>query len=510
MPARVETLTWGIIVAVLCAAGWGHPILCAQSVFRPTIPRTWNEADLAEWATPVAGLNVRPGHFSSEEYYRAPIENRRTYPVYAAEREPSGYWEMLHNVGSKPLIEPEKLRTEADWLEAGHRVFEELDHFTMRSYDPQVIAKVRTLKAAGPDGRIGSARWIPTEKGLAIGLSNCESCHARREADGKRTHGPPVGSAGYGADGASSVIPLLVAAHNVAAAPIVLREPPGMRAYRAYAVPWIEDDIHATLKEMSAEVLRPLGGPAVAVSNGIFARWNGSLYYPAKIPDLIGVQDRKYLDATGTHVNRGIGDIMRYAALVSFAESSSFGSYQMLAPEQRRIEARLPDEGLYALALYIRSLQPPANPNTYDHKARAGQKLFKREGCAGCHVPPLYTSNKLTLAEGFTPPKDRPASIALLAISVGTDSGLALRTRKGTGYYKVPSLKGLWYRGRYLHDGSVATLEEMFDPERLQESHKPGGFRPQGATNHAIRGHTFGLSLNAEERGQLIAFLRTL
>jgi len=36
-------------------------------------------------------------------------------------------------------------------------------------------------------------------------------------------------------------------------------------------------------------------------------------------------------------------------------------------------------------------------------------------------------------------------------------------TRKGTGYYKVPSLRGLWYRGPYEHDGSVATLEDWFD-----------------------------------------------
>src|SRR3712207_8953345 len=54
-------------------------------------------------------------------------------------------------------------------------------------------------------------------------------------------------------------------------------------------------------------------------------------------------------------------------------------------------------------------------------------------------------------------------------VSVGTDPGLALHTRKGTGYYKVPSLKGLWYRGRYLHHGAVASLEEMFNPDRSEE-----------------------------------------
>ena len=123
---------------------------------------------------------------------------------------------------------------------------------------------------------------------------------------------------------------------------------------------------------------------------------------------------------------------------------------------------------------------------------------------------PSYTSNKLTLADGFIPPKDRPDSLDVLSVWVGTDLGLALKTRKGTGYYKVPALKGLWYRGRYLHDGSVASLEEMFDPDRLKETHVPGGWRPVGTANHAIQGHLFGLTLNLEEREELIAFLRTL
>jgi len=127
-----------------------------------------------------------------------------------------------------------------------------------------------------------------------------------------------------------------------------------------------------------------------------------------------------------------------------------------------------------------------------------------------CHTPPLYTSNKLTLAQGFTPPKDTPAGLDILPISVGTDPGLALKTRKGTGYYKVPSLKGVWYRGHYLHDGSVASLEEMFNPDRTKDTHVPGGWSPSGTKTWAIRGHEFGLRLAPEERAQLIAFLKTL
>jgi len=95
-------------------------------------------------------------------------------------------------------------------------------------------------------------------------------------------------------------------------------------------------------------------------------------------------------------------------------------------------------------------------------------------------------------------------------VPVGTDPGLALATGKGTGYYKVPSLKGVWYRGRYLHDGSLASLEEMFDTDRLKDSHLPGGWRPVGTTTRAVRGHEFGLGLTPVEREQLIAFLKTL
>jgi hypothetical protein len=282
----------------------------------------------------------------------------------------------------------------------------------------------------------------------------------------------------------------------------------GTWLYQAYGVPWLKDDANRRLKTVTEAEYNTL---VIAERNGgAITRWNGSPLYPAKIPDLIGIKDRKYLDATATHLHRGIGDLMRYAAQVTFAEMSDFGPYHMLSPDTKRVQERLPDEALYALALYIYSLQPPRNPNLFDAKAQAGQKIFLREGCPTCHTPPLYTNNKLTLAQGFTPPRDRQASLEVLPISVGTDPGLALATRKGTGYYKVPSLKGVWYRGHYLHDGSAASLEEMFDPDRLKESHVPGGWLPPGMETRAIKGHVFGLKLEPAEREQLIAFLRTL
>lgn len=139
---------------------------------------------------------------------------------------------------------------------------------------------------------------------------------------------------------------------------------------------------------------------------GAITRWNGSLLYPAKIPDLIGIKDRKYIDHTATHLHRGIGDLMRYAAQVAYAELADFGGYHMLASGTNRLGSRVSDEALYALALYVYSLDPPPNSNHYDSKAQAGEKIFSREGCAGCHFPPLYTNNKVTLAQGFVPLKE--------------------------------------------------------------------------------------------------------
>lgn len=490
----------------------------AQPEYVPKIPKTWDEVALADWATPVAGLNVRPAHISAKEYYSLSVENLRTYPVYLPGREPEGYWEMLQRVGPKPLIAPETLKTKTDWIEAGRRVFEEADIFHLRTFDLKFISEVRSPDQAPtrilPDGTLPGMRWVPTSQGVALTFSNCSFCHTLHLPNSVRVPGAPFRTIAPRPPATFKIWPVISRVQNekrilVGNPPFVMAdEPIGIRLYRAYGVPWKQDDMNERFKSFT-QTDYEMHDLAFRASGGI-ARWNGSLFYPAKVPDLIGVKERKYLDHSATHLHRGIGDLMRYAALVSFAETAGFGPYHMLSPGTKRAKARLPDEALYALSLYLYSLESPHNPNPFDEKARVGQKIFAREGCSNCHTPPLYTNNKLTLAQGFKSPDDKPASLDVLPVSVGTDPGLALSTRKGTGYYKVPSLKGLWYRGHYLHDGSAASLEEMFDPARLKETHVPGGGRPLGVETQAIRGHEFGLKLKQLEREQLIAFLRTL
>ena len=203
---------------------------------------------------------------------------------------------------------------------------------------------------------------------------------------------------------------------------------------------------------------------------------------------------------------------MRYVALVQGMDvfdrfgDFSFARFQPAPSTQQRYS----DHQLYALALYIYSLKPPPNPNKFDALAARGKKVFEREGCSSCHTPPLYTNNRLTPVDGFTPPKDHSEKYSILPVSVGTDTNSALRSRKGTGYYKVPSLKGLWYRGPFEHNGSVANLKDWFDPQRLKEDYIPTGFAGAGMKNRPIRGHRFGLELSADDRRALIAFLKTL
>jgi mono/diheme cytochrome c family protein len=472
------------------------------------VPPTWDEDALQEWATPLVGLNARPGHCSRAEYDRAPIDNLRTYPVYYPGREPAGYWEMLQAVGPKPLIEPGALHTEADWTRAGKRVFEEYDVPSFRVRDPQAIAAVRRADSfarspvtARADGTLPDLRWIPTADGLTLGLANCASCHTRVMNDGTLVHGAPPN------ENPSPLGPFRIAPWAVS--PLDLTgDSPGMMFWRSFAVPWIADDIHEQFKTIAPADLGPLVRPAFAV--GLFPRWNGSNFYATKIPDLIGIKDRKYIDHTATHQHRSPADLMRYAALVTYADASDFGPYRMLTDAQRRVPHRASDEALYALAMYIYSLQPPANPNASDPRIAMGEQIFRREGCANCHTPPLYTNNKVTLAEGFRPPAEHARILDIAHLSVGTDPGLALRTRKGTGYYKVPSLKGVWYRGRYLHDGSFTSLEEMFNPARLQDDFVPTGFVPPGQKTRAVKGHEFGLWLDSTEKAALLAFLRSL
>lgn len=170
---------------------------------------------------------------------------------------------------------------------------------------------------------------------------------------------------------------------------------------------------------------------------------------------------------------------------------------------------RTPDALLYALAIYLYSLKPPANPNPVDSHSQRGSQVFQASGCPQCHTPPLYTNNRLTLAAGFQPSTALTKTADIMPISVGTDPNLALKTRKGTGLYRVPSLRMLWLEAAFLHDGSIGSMEELFDPVRLNPDFRSSNWS-KWTEPHAVKGHPFGLTLPADDRSALVAFLKTL
>ena len=57
-----------LVLWVIMLAG-----LTAQAPARVDAPHFWNDRELSDWATPIAGLNIRPGHFSEREYYGGPL-----------------------------------------------------------------------------------------------------------------------------------------------------------------------------------------------------------------------------------------------------------------------------------------------------------------------------------------------------------------------------------------------------------------------------------------------------
>ena len=474
---------------------------------RITAPKIWEDEALEDWVTPIAALGVRPGHFSAAEYYAAPIENLRTYPVYRPDREPPGYWEWLQKQKPQPLVDAAKLRTRDDWIKAGENAFRTIAVRGPRTTDPEKIKLYRDPNAFKgiwtlADGSLLADRWVVTDHGVELRAAACTGCHARADAGGAAMWGAPQGPAPAGSRDVT-LLPLTTPTPAES-------DPMGTRVWRGFTVPWAPDERIEKLRDASnaAELVSAMQRSRIP---GVVSRSHGSPYYTTKIPDLHTLQYSRYMDATGTHLLRGPEDVARYAAFIMGADPMEFGKYQILKPEQRRISFRYADEVLYATGVYLMSLEPPKNPDSAPAALiERGRELFARETCINCHAPSKYTSGKLTLAQGYTLPSHHPNEADIVNRSVGTDPGLAMKTRKGTGFYKIPSLRGVWYRPLLLHDGSVASLEEMFDPDRLRPDHVPGGWKGPDVTKRPIPGHPFGLGLNAEDKAALLAFLRSL
>jgi hypothetical protein len=479
----------------------------AAAVSAQGIPKTWDDDALSsgQLPPPVASATIK--QVSAAYYYRMRerVMHRR-YPLYSSKAEPPGYLEKLALIEPEVTFDSARLASEQDWIAAGREVF----RYPIGLFPIEMLATFRGILErcrvpSASDGTYPHLSLIVPKKGIVmIGFLSCATCHTRIQPDGSVI------------EGGQGTMPDLL-----------LGFPPELESARAFQralfrVPWLENDPTDRVEKMSIDEINAL---KAAMPLGVVARHGTSLFTPVQIPDLIGVRERRFLDHTGLMLHRNIGDLMRYAALNNgtppagldmLSEYSGFIPLGNIAPPA---DNRLPppealerysDAQLFALAKFMESLAPPPNPNHANALTRQGEKVFVREGCGRCHTPPLYTSNKITPAIGFVVPEAHRRIYDIEPTVVGTDPTLTMRTRRGTGYYKVPSLRGVWYRGPFEHDGSVATLEDWFDPKRLRSDYVPTGFKGYGITHRAVSGHPFGLALTPDDKRSLIAFLKTL
>jgi hypothetical protein len=481
-------------------------VMLAVTAAPANIPRTWRQADVDRLEVPLANARYSPIHISEEDYYRIPVRViYKSYPVYCPGREPAGYMEWLRLQEPQIAFDTAHLKPHDDWVAAGALVFN-----APASYNPVFFSATdvrdpgfyeRSRAPLASDGTIAFARWVIRRKGeVELGSMGCNTCHTRVLEDGTVVPGAQGNNPGD-REGAS----MLRRAAQFGDPSKVLERIRGFALQ--FEMPWLRDDPNRRARTMTLDELVAAGE---AIPPGVTARSNTSIFLPPQIPDLIGVEERRYLDHTGLVHHRGLGDLMRYCSLVQDVSARDrYGEAQPKRIEDAHGE-RYSDEQLYALALYVYSLRPPQNPHRFDAAAARGKAVFEHAGCASCHTPPLYTNNKLTPVDGFDPPVDHRLQLDLMEARVGTDPRYALETHKGTGYYKVPSLKGLWYRGPLEHNGSVATLDDWFDAARLRDDSVPTGFKGYDGRAHAVKGHQFGLDLSPEEKKSLITFLKTL
>lgn len=177
---------------------------------------------------------------------------------------------------------------------------------------------------------------------------------------------------------------------------------------------------------------------------------------PAALPDLRALRWQSHLHRAG--------------AVILHDESSLAVRIETLLITSLHAAVRPPREVAAGLARYLLSLGAALPSPRW---ADPGAAVFRAQ-CARCHA-----------GEGM-----RGGVIAVEEI--GTDATLARSPDRGTGGYRIPSLRGVGSRVWLLHDGSARGLDALLDPAR------------------ASPGHAHGRSLNDADRAALRVFLRDL
>lgn len=182
------------------------------------------------------------------------------------------------------------------------------------------------------------------------------------------------------------------------------------------------------------------------------------------------------------------------------------------------------------------SIRPPKYPFAIDKAAaKRGEAAFASK-CAACHGGPESDKRLYSIADVGTDPRraemfnEKQAEgfnkfLAELE-AVGYEAPKEFGVRS-TGKYWAATLNGVWARSPYLHNGSVRTMQELltapaqraknfqrgsqeYDPNQM--GYSDGGayvFETTGEGN-SNWGHDFGTKLTAEQKRELMEYLKTL
>jgi cytochrome c peroxidase len=121
-----------------------------------------------------------------------------------------------------------------------------------------------------------------------------------------------------------------------------------------------------------------------------------------------------------------------------------------------------------------------------------GKTLFLRV-CASCHLPRGQAAHFIML---------RPRNNGLDADVRGGDGGVGDVTLRGSqvGLFKSPSLRNVELTAPYMHDGRLATLEDVID-------HYSKNVKPHPNVDGRVRRRR---NFSADQKAALVAFLKTL
>ncbi len=144
-----------------------------------------------------------------------------------------------------------------------------------------------------------------------------------------------------------------------------------------------------------------------------------------------------------------------------------------------------------------------------------GLKLFTstRFNCVSCHRPPYFT-----LATSTENIDSVYANIGLYNVGnkneyPQNDNGVYRITHnsKDNGKFKIPSLRNVMLTAPYMHDGSVATIEEVIEIyARGGRNIDYGNYKGDGKLNQNKSQLITGFTLTKDEKRDLINFLTSL